>query len=157
MVTFHRIVLLVTALGEEKEFQRLSAHFSWDSVSNLKNVKNIESITVTFRDIFGSVFFFPSACPGAYKCCRIPGHNRRLHRLRRCRKDNVELPYQQGFEMQQCNEPFIAFQNHTQGEFSLLISKMSSLRPLYRAGHGCPCFYNDTYKRPCAEIQQAAL
>lgn len=59
MVTFFGIVLLVTALGEQVGVSKaLSAFFLGVVFSRLKNVKNVETITVTFRDLFGSVFFF---------------------------------------------------------------------------------------------------
>ena len=59
MVTFFGIVLFVTALGELAGVSKaLSAFFLGVVFSRMKNVKNIESVTVTFRDIFGSVFFF---------------------------------------------------------------------------------------------------
>ena len=59
LVTFFGIVLLVTGLGELAGVSKaLSAFFLGVVFAQMKNVKNIESVTVTFRDIFGSVFFF---------------------------------------------------------------------------------------------------
>ncbi len=59
MVTFFGLVLLVTALGELLGVSKaLSAFFLGIVFSRMTNVKNIESVTLTLRDIFGSVFFF---------------------------------------------------------------------------------------------------
>jgi CPA2 family monovalent cation:H+ antiporter-2 len=128
MVTFFGIVLLVTALGELAGVSKaLSAFFLGVVFSRMKNVRNIESVTVTFRDIFGSVFFFSFGtalelgsllsyldvlliCVAAAIAGKIISSVIITLALKRDRAMSL----------------FIAFITIPRGEFSLLISKMSS-------------------------------
>jgi CPA2 family monovalent cation:H+ antiporter-2 len=59
LLIFFGLVLLVTSLGELFGVSAaLTAFFIGIAFSSTENVKRIEHITVTFRDLFGSVFFF---------------------------------------------------------------------------------------------------
>jgi CPA2 family monovalent cation:H+ antiporter-2 len=62
LIIFFALVLLITSVGELFGVSAgLSAFFLGMAFSNVEKVKNIEQATVTFRDLFGSVFFFPLA------------------------------------------------------------------------------------------------
>lgn len=59
LIIFFALVLMVTSLGELFGVSTgLSAFFLGMAFSNVEKVKNIEHVTVIFRDLFGSVFFF---------------------------------------------------------------------------------------------------
>lgn len=59
LLIFFGSVLLITSLGKILGIsEALVAFFLGIAYSNTKNVKNIENTTITFRDLFGSVFFF---------------------------------------------------------------------------------------------------
>jgi CPA2 family monovalent cation:H+ antiporter-2 len=59
ILMFFSLVLITTSVGKLLGVsEALSAFFLGIAFSNTKNVKKIESATVIFRDLFGSVFFF---------------------------------------------------------------------------------------------------
>lgn len=128
LLTFFGIVLLVTALGEKMGVSKaLGAFFLGIAFSNLKNVKNIESITVTFRDLFGSVFFFSFGMAlqltnlleylNVIIVCTVAAiFGKILSSLIICRV----------LRRDKAMSLFIAFITIPRGEFSLLISKMTS-------------------------------
>ena len=59
LLVFFGLVLIITSIGKLLGVsEALSAFFLGIAFSNTKNIKDIEDITLTFRDLFGSVFFF---------------------------------------------------------------------------------------------------
>ncbi len=128
MVTFFGMVLLVTGLGELAGVSKaLSAFFLGVVFSRMKNVKNIESVTVTFRDIFGSVFFFSFGM--ALELGSLLNY---LDVLIICviaaivGKILSSILITLALKRDKTMSLFIAFITIPRGEFSLLISKMSS-------------------------------
>ncbi len=128
MVTFFGIVLLVTALGELAGVSKaLSAFFLGVVFSQLQNVKNIESVTVTFRDIFGSVFFFSFGL-----ALQLGNLMTYLNVLIICvvaailGKILSSILITLALKRDKTMSLFIAFITIPRGEFSLLISKMSA-------------------------------
>ncbi len=128
LLVFFGLVLLITSAGKLLLIsETLVAFFLGIAFSNTKNVKNIESITVTLRDLFGSVFFFsfgmmleldklPSYLDIIGYCLAIAILGKLLSsfiitRLLKC-QDSMDL--------------FIGFITIPRGEFSLLISKMTA-------------------------------
>jgi CPA2 family monovalent cation:H+ antiporter-2 len=127
LLVFFGVVLLVTSLGKLLGVsEALAAFFLGAAFSGVKNVKNIEHTAVTFRDLFGSVFFFsfgmalrPSDL-GAYwniiaYCLVVAVVGKLLSsfiitRILKCEK-NMGL--------------FIGFLTIPRGEFSLLLAKLS--------------------------------
>jgi Kef-type K+ transport system membrane component KefB len=126
MVTFFGIVLLVTGLGGWPAFKGAVGVFPRRRLSRMKNVKNIESVTVTFRDIFGSVFSFRSAWRSSSGVCEL------LDVLVICAVAAIvgkivsSLVITLALKRDKAMSLFIAFITIPRGEFSLLISKMSS-------------------------------
>ncbi len=127
LLLFFGLVLLVTSIGKYLGVsEALVAFFLGIAFSNTKNVKNIEHMTVTFRDLFGSVFFFSFGMAlkladlAAYwdvilYCLIVAVAGKLLSsflitRLIKC-DQNMSL--------------FIGFITIPRGEFSLLISRMS--------------------------------
>ena len=128
MVTFFGIVLFVTALGELAGVSKaLSAFFLGVVFSRLNNVKNIESVTVTFRDIFGSVFFFSFGM--ALELGNLLSY---LNVLIICAVAAIlgkiisSVIITLALKRDKTMSLFIAFITIPRGEFSLLISKMSA-------------------------------
>lgn len=127
LLVFFGVVLLVTSVGKYLGVsEALVAFFLGIAFSTTKNVKRIEHTTVTFRDLFGSVFFFSFGMAlrlgdlAAYweillYCLAVAIVGKLLSsflitRILKCQKD-MSL--------------FIGFITIPRGEFSLLISKMS--------------------------------
>lgn len=128
MVTFFGLVLLVTALGELLGVSKaLSAFFLGIVFSRLNNVKNIELVTLTFRDIFGSVFFFSFGM--ALKLDNLLPY---INILVICSIAAVlgkiisSIIITKVLRRDMAMSLFIAFITIPRGEFSLLISKMTS-------------------------------
>ncbi len=59
LLSFLALVLIVTSIGIEFGVsEALGAFFLGMAIAKTKNSKNIENLTLKFRDIFGSIFFF---------------------------------------------------------------------------------------------------
>jgi len=128
LLTFFGLVLLITAAGKYLGIsEALVAFFLGIAFSNTKNVKNIESSTITFRDLFGSIFFFSFGMMLKladiftyldlilyFMIIAIVGKlisSFLITRILKC-EDHMSL--------------FIGFITIPRGEFSLLISRMSA-------------------------------
>lgn len=128
LLVFFGIVLLVTSLGKFLGVsEALTAFFLGAAFSGVKNVKNIEHTAVTFRDLFGSVFFFsfgmalrPADLVSYWQivvyalAVAVAGKllsSFLITRVLKCQKD-------MGL--------FIGFITIPRGEFSLLLSKLSA-------------------------------
>lgn len=59
LLVFFSVIMLVTALGKKLGVsEALAAFFLGIALSSGSNSKRVENMTVTFRDLFGSMFFF---------------------------------------------------------------------------------------------------
>jgi len=127
LLVFFGMVLLVTSLGEWFGVSpALCAFFLGMAFSRAKNVKNIEHTTVTFRDLFGSVFFFSFGM--ALDFGNIAGY---WHILIGCTVIAVLGKLLSSFiitKTQKCDHSmslFIGFITIPRGEFSLVISEIA--------------------------------
>ena len=128
LLIFFGVVLLLTSIGKILGIsEALVAFLLGIAFSNTENVKNIESMTITFRDLFGSVFFFSFGMMLKFDdmvsyiniiaICLIVAIAGKLlssfliSKVLKC-ETNMGL--------------FMGFITMPRGEFSLLISKMSA-------------------------------
>ena len=126
ILMFFSLVLITTSVGKLLGVsEALSAFFLGIAFSNTKNVKKIESATIIFRDLFGSVFFFSFGMMlqldniSAY--LNIILYSALLAVFGKILSSMITT------KVMKCNKNmslFIGFITIPRGEFSLVISKM---------------------------------